>query len=98
METTEGPNVKARPIANNLPPDPGVISFASGSFVHRHDYDRLRESALSQIKQQAEVVSPPINWEKLAKERGEEIVALKMQMHDLIETRGGLERSEMKKT
>mgnify|MGYP000849668825 FL=1 len=62
------------------------------------DYDRLRESALSQIKQQAEAVSPPINWEKLAKERGEEIVALKMQMHDLIETRGGLERSEMKKT
>lgn len=33
-----------------------------------------------------------MNWEKLAKERAEEIVALKMQVQDLIETRGDLER------
>lgn len=33
-----------------------------------------------------------MNWEKIAKERGEEIVALKMQVQDLIETRGDLER------
>ncbi len=33
-----------------------------------------------------------VNWEKLAKERGEDVVALKQQVQDLIETRGDLER------
>jgi hypothetical protein len=33
-----------------------------------------------------------MNWEKIAKERGEEIVALKTQVTDLLETRGDLER------
>ena len=33
-----------------------------------------------------------MNWEKLAKERAEEIVALKMEVKDLLETRGDLER------
>ena len=33
-----------------------------------------------------------MNWEKIAKERGEEIVALKTQVTELLETRGDYER------
>jgi len=33
-----------------------------------------------------------MNWEKLVKERGEDVVALKQQVQDLIETRCDLER------
>jgi hypothetical protein len=38
----------------SLPNDPGTSNFASGSFVHRHQYDELRDAAV-QLERLADI-------------------------------------------